>query len=190
MGPGRAGRAGSAPGCAGSAAGARRSARLHGAGRAAGMLAPLLGSAGSGWLLLGECSPQKPPRPLGFVPFLRPLPIAPRSVFPGSFPAAAGKCRVGPFGKDLRAPVPAPGPLSGSPPSPPRLRSKGYFQCFEGKKAGGSAHIMAKLGTCEPTAGTMRCHCSAIRRTRLNALHNFPQIITPGRSVGPSSADW
>lgn len=132
--PSAGGAAGSVRGAAERAgpAGCAVRAAVRGAGRrgrAAGMLAPLLGSAGSGWLLLGECSPS-PPRVRG-LSFSLPL-----SLVPGSFlsPQRVGT-RSPPWhgGTGLNPPKRPLGPRFGSP-WPSLLRDKGYSKLFKGRK--------------------------------------------------------
>lgn len=121
-------RRGSGGGCAGRGGCAVRAA-VRGAGRrgrAAGMIAPLLGSAGSGWLLLGEWSPD-PPRQRGFV--LLPAPLAGSRLLS---PQRVGT-RSPPWHGDTgpNPPKRPLGPRSGSP-WPPLLRDKGYSKLFTG----------------------------------------------------------
>lgn len=105
----------------------RRSARSGARGRAAGMLAPLLGSAGSGWLLLGECSPEPPrQRGLSFSP--------PLSLLPGSFLRSGwGRSpRLGTvvLGRALRSGLWASGP---APHGPPCSGIKGIPSSLKGR---------------------------------------------------------
>lgn len=112
-------------------AGCAVSAAVRGAGRrgrAAGMLAPLLGSAGSGWLLLGECSPD-PPRQRGFVLLPAPLPgsrlLSPQRVGTRSPPLHGGTGPNPPSGLWASGPAPHGPPCSGIKGIPRSLKGRG-----------------------------------------------------------------
>lgn len=161
-----------------------RAAVRGGSGRAAGMLALLLGSAGSGCLLLGECPPRYTPMP------------SPTVAGCGSGAArdgggAARQRRAGNGG--------APRPWDQFLGLPARVFLLITFPLkgWKCSRMGAGAERKGGFGG----ENLIFCCMHAVREhnemvqqlerrleERLGALHNFPQIVLGGYLVGPSPA--